>query len=322
MRRVVLHADDLGMNRCVTDGILYAFEDGLLTSTSLMGNAPDAARALEKWRQLEYLRLDGRLASTARRQCLGDPAQPFDLGIHLNLTQGRPMIGSRYPAELLDANGRFPGVCGLFRRLWNLRHDGNRFTAAIREELSTQVRFMLDRGHHPSHINGHQYIEMLPEIAPLVERLAVEFHIPAVRIAWEKTWRRSFLWPGIGIAPWVVGGLKAIFARRFHARTIGQPVFFPDAFFGTMTAGTTKLPTIEAFLNAARDFEVAEIALHPGEKTREREVSSDGWHDPLAKLRPRELDLLISGELVECLAAHGVCLGRLSRSAALASKAA
>ena len=42
-----LHADDLGMNRAVSDGIFQGFEQGLLTSTSLLSNAPDAARALE-----------------------------------------------------------------------------------------------------------------------------------------------------------------------------------------------------------------------------------------------------------------------------------
>ena len=93
-RRIALHADDLGMNPAVTDGILQGFEQGLLTSTSLLSNAPDAARALDRWRQLESRRAQGSLASMARRQRLQDPAQPFDLGIHLNLTQGRPLIGA------------------------------------------------------------------------------------------------------------------------------------------------------------------------------------------------------------------------------------
>ena len=111
------------MNPAVTDGIFQGFEQGLLTSTSLLSNAPDAARALDRWRQLESRRGQGSLASTARRERLQDPAQPFDLGIHLNLTQGRPLIGPRYPAELLDADGCFPGIFGLFRRL---RRSGSR----------------------------------------------------------------------------------------------------------------------------------------------------------------------------------------------------
>ena len=51
-RRVILHADDLGMNRGVTDGIMQGFRQGLLTSTSLLSNAPDAARALKLWKEL------------------------------------------------------------------------------------------------------------------------------------------------------------------------------------------------------------------------------------------------------------------------------
>ena len=43
--RLVLHADDFGMSRAVTDGILRGFQYGLLTSTSVLVNAPDAGRA-------------------------------------------------------------------------------------------------------------------------------------------------------------------------------------------------------------------------------------------------------------------------------------
>ena len=51
-RRVVMHADDLGMSRAVSEGILRGFSHGLLTSTSLLANAPDAARAMTQWTEL------------------------------------------------------------------------------------------------------------------------------------------------------------------------------------------------------------------------------------------------------------------------------
>ena len=47
------HADDFGMSRAASDGILHGFEHGLLTSTSLLANAPDAGRAMEQWPRLE-----------------------------------------------------------------------------------------------------------------------------------------------------------------------------------------------------------------------------------------------------------------------------
>ena len=116
------------MNRAVSEGILRGFRQGLLTSTSLLANAPDAGSGAcssgKSWRTSVPA---GRLPSAAARRRLGDPDCPFDLGVHLNLTQGRPLTGSRYPAELLDPHGRFPGVFALFARL---RRSGDRFRAA------------------------------------------------------------------------------------------------------------------------------------------------------------------------------------------------
>ncbi len=311
-RRIALHADDLGMNPAVTEGIFRGFEEGLLTSTSLMSNAPDAARALDRWGQLESRRAQGSLASMARRERLQDPAQPFDLGVHLNLTEGRPMIGSRYPAALLDASGCFPGIFGLFRRL---RRGGETAAAAIEEELSCQAQFMLDRGHRPTHLNGHQYIELLPVVGRVVESLLEKLRISVVRVAWERSWRQSCTWPGISATQWLIGGLKKSYAGRFRQQMLGHKVFFAETFFGTMTAGTTSLETIAALLTALGDFRLAEIGLHPAARSGAETIAAGGWHDPLADLRPRELEMIVSSELEELLAASGCRLGRLCGAA-------
>ena len=96
--RIVFHADDFGMNRAVTDGILRGIEHGLITGTSLLANAPDATRAIREWQRLQQAREVGRLPSAAIRRELDEPETPFELGIHINLTQGRPLT-SGYPTE-------------------------------------------------------------------------------------------------------------------------------------------------------------------------------------------------------------------------------
>ncbi len=318
-RQVILHADDFGMSPWVSKGILDAFYDGLLTSTSLMANAPDATKAMLRWQNLERRRRSGDIASLPQRRRLGDPEQAFDLGIHLNLTQGRPLTASQYPGELLDANGHFPGVFSLFRQLW---HRGERFADAIHDELSAQIGFMLDRGHRPTHINGHQYVELIPAIAPVIESLLNEFHIPVLRVARERTWLQSVVWPGIGLTAWANGGLKAFFARRFHNRMRATQTIVANTFFGTMTAGTTQLATINSFLKSGVFFRIAEIGLHPGQIPEADNTISDGWDDPLAHLRPRELQWLTSSDLAECLAMHEVTLGRLARSDATQAREA
>src|SRR5579871_4591730 len=127
-RRVVFHADDFGMNPPVNRGIVRGFEEGLLTSTSLLANAPDVGPALTAWKRLAEAHARQELPSSERRRQLGDPSSAFDLGIHLNLSQGRPLTAGQYPEELLDGAGRFPGIFGVFK---NLRRTGSRFRGAV-----------------------------------------------------------------------------------------------------------------------------------------------------------------------------------------------
>ena len=309
-RRIVLHADDFGMNSAVTDGILQGFEHGLLTSTSVLANAPDVVRALQQWKRLEPARSGHGLPSSERRRRLDDPDRAFDLGVHLNLTQGRPLTGNRYPAELLDPQGRFPGIFGLFRRLWL---GGPRFAAAIQQELFCQIQVLLDHGHQPTHLNGHQYVETIPAVARIVASLLERFQIPAVRVAVEPTWLRSLLWPGIGATRWLLAGVGQVYAGRFRARMAELPVSSPDALFGTMTAGCVELPRLDAFLACCRRFNLAEIVLHPAQSPHDAtRDNSGGWCDPLAEHRPRELQWLTSAELGDRLADRQCRLGRMT----------
>src|SRR5262245_65189623 len=94
-RRLVLHADDFGMNEHVNAGILRGFTHGLLTSTSILANAPGCAAALAAWNGLEGRFLNDDLPSRDLRRKLADSPARFDLGIHLNLTQGRPLTQGR-----------------------------------------------------------------------------------------------------------------------------------------------------------------------------------------------------------------------------------
>jgi predicted glycoside hydrolase/deacetylase ChbG (UPF0249 family) len=307
--RLVLHADDLGMNRAVTAGVLGGFRHGLLTSTSLLANAPDAPDALEQWKTLLSEHAAGRLPSAARRKQLDDPLRPFDLGVHLNLTQGRPLSDS-YPAELLDSEGRFPSVFALFARLG---HRGDRFQAAIRAELIAQAQMVCDQGLRPTHLNGHQYIEMLPVVREIVPELLNRFGITVVRVPCEPgLWRSTVLRGQFG--RWPLAAVKHLFAQRFRTRMDALRVIHPAAFFGTAHAGCIDLGLLRRFLADARPNQLVEVALHPGETSEgvSPEDQAAGWHDPLADWRPNELRMLTSAELAEFLASAGWRLGRLS----------
>ena len=151
--RVMFHADDFGMNAAVNQGIITAFRCGVLTSTSLLANANHVDQACQSWPALIVDQIRDDLPSMEKRRKLKDPKLTFDLGIHLNLTQGCPLTAGRYPEELLDRNGCFPGITNLFFRM---KRANRAQLTSVAAELEAQVQRMDDHGLKPTHLNGHQ----------------------------------------------------------------------------------------------------------------------------------------------------------------------
>jgi predicted glycoside hydrolase/deacetylase ChbG (UPF0249 family) len=360
-RRLILHADDFGMNSAVTYGIVEAFARGLLTSTSLLANAPDAGRALALWRQLQLNHSAGHLPSSAiRRRLDAAPiaanetppihhrvasaestgevkplargAQPhdvqtgpaaFDLGVHLNLTQGFPLTGDRYPRALCERDGRF---CGIGRFFWNMQRNGSRHRSAVAQELAAQIEFLLDHAIVPTHLNGHQYAELLPTVRDVVVELAGRYRIDCVRVAREPSFLRTTALRG-EIANGGLATIKRLHATPFRRRAIQAGLGFPDAYFGASHAGRIDLRLLRSFLRSK--FRTAEIGMHPGLPCRGAgvpPVDSPGvrehpaalaarpaapWHDPLESRRPRELELLCSEGLARVFVEENIQLGRI-----------
>jgi hypothetical protein len=141
MKRLVVTADDFGLSPGVIEGIVEAYERGIVTSTSLMVNAPAAEAAFQEAR---------RLTSLAT-------------GLHFVLTFGRP-LGPREPLRrLLRKDGRF-------RKRGSGVHARAR-PDEVREELRAQLR-AFERGvrRPPTHIDGHHHVHLHPGVL----RVAIE----------------------------------------------------------------------------------------------------------------------------------------------------
>ena len=309
--QIFLHADDLGLNRCVTDGILAGFTEGLLTSTSVLANAPAFEYAVSRWKRLEQERVSGCLASAAKRQLLNDDGTcPFDLGVHLNLTQGRPLTPA-FPKELLDDTGRFPGVGRIFAQLfWR----ADRWREAIHRELSAQIERVLDNGLKPTHFNGHQYVELMPGVAEIILQLAERFQIRVVRVAFERRVATAFCGNPRPISNWCLAHVKHCFAGQFRKRMAHGPLHHADQFCGTAHAGHVSLNVLRKFVVGLPRHASLEIGLHPGMEPTEIDLpaTAAGWFDPLANLRPQELAMLQSPHTAQVLASERLCLSRLA----------
>lgn len=161
-----MNADDLGWSEGVTDGILLAHRDGIVTSATLAANMPDAERAL----------------ALAR-------AEPgLGLGVHLNVCQGRPM--SDAGLKLADSDGlmRLTGPALIARcmlRPWLI--------GAALAECEAQIRWMVDRGIRPTHLDSHRHTHAFGPLFAGVVRLAKRYGVPFVR--WPLERLRGGPWP-------------------------------------------------------------------------------------------------------------------------------
>jgi predicted glycoside hydrolase/deacetylase ChbG (UPF0249 family) len=141
MKRLVVTADDFGLSPGVVEGIVEAHEIGIVTSTSLMVNAPAAEAAFEE----------------AQRH----PA--LAVGLHWVLTFGRPVGPPEPLSRLLDEDGSF-------RKKGSGAHEIAR-PDEVREELRAQLRaFEKAVGRPPTHIDGHHHVHRHPGIL----RVAIE----------------------------------------------------------------------------------------------------------------------------------------------------
>lgn len=155
MPGLIINADDLGYSPAVNRAIDDLFRVGLVTSTSLLVNQVASEEGAE----------------IARR------SPQLSVGVHLNLSRGRPLLAAELVPSLVDENGVFCDPRLLFRRalLGQIRW----YEAAA--ELEAQVEWTLARGVHIDNLDTHVHFHSLPAARRLTEWLADRYHVAAWR---------------------------------------------------------------------------------------------------------------------------------------------
>lgn len=149
-KQLIVNADDFGLSPGVNRGIIAAHRRGIVTSTTLMVNRPAAAAALE----------------------MAGETPDLGVGLHLNLTTGRPLSDPAGIPSLVDGNGNFT------------RHrdgDADHWRSAdIHAELGAQVaRFLaLTGGRGPTHLDSHHHTHRDPKVLAVVLELAAALRVP------------------------------------------------------------------------------------------------------------------------------------------------
>jgi predicted glycoside hydrolase/deacetylase ChbG (UPF0249 family) len=148
-RILIVNADDCNLSRGVTRGILEAHRHGLVTSTTVMVNLP----GLEEMRDVDR------------------SAPALDVGLHLNLTFGPPVLPPPAVSSLVDASGRFIRD----PRRQALASD----PAQVRQELAAQAaRFRAVFGRLPSHLDSHHHLHRFAPVLEAALDLAGSLNLP------------------------------------------------------------------------------------------------------------------------------------------------
>ncbi len=152
-KRLIVNADDLGLSPGVNRGISEAHTRGIVTSTTVMINLPDAPAGLEM---------------------VAEHAFDLGVGLHLNLTHGQPVSPPDTVRSLVDDAGRFYPI-----RQWPAVYAQFNAEEMARELRAQVYRFIELTGHPPDHLDSHHGVTSLhPFAMRAMLDLAAEYNIP------------------------------------------------------------------------------------------------------------------------------------------------
>ena len=155
-RRVVLHADDLGMSHGANAAFAELSAFGTITAGSVMVPCPWFAE----------------LAALARADA------SLDVGVHLTLTsempgyRWRPLTRPPAAAGLTDAGGFFHPDVATVR--------AGAAPEAVDAELRAQVEAALAAGIDVTHLDDHMGTVLAPEFVAIYVRIAADYRLPLV----------------------------------------------------------------------------------------------------------------------------------------------
>jgi predicted glycoside hydrolase/deacetylase ChbG (UPF0249 family) len=227
-RRLIVNADDYGLSRGVTTGIIEAAEKGVVTSASMIVNLPAFTDAAARARSRPSL----------------------SLGLHLNLTTGGPLTAA--PSLSNRRTGLFHSLPSLITRASLGLIDASE----VARECAAQLDRMMEVGISPTHLDSHRHVHLHPALWPAVTEAASSRGISNVRVPTEPMSSNAWDWKATLKK---AGLLMSSLARRGRAR---QNAF--HHFFGVSLQGGKSFAARLFALIPDLPAGISELMTHPG----------------------------------------------------------
>jgi len=145
--KILFNADDFGLTKGVTDGIMKAHLDGIVGATTLMMNGYATTYAIQKAKERRTLKV----------------------GIHLVLTWGQSLRND--VPDLVTPDGTFK-----YNNTYRMMEPPN--LAQVEKEWSAQIEAFLATGLPLHHIDSHHHVHGWEPLQSVIIKLAKHYRVP------------------------------------------------------------------------------------------------------------------------------------------------
>ena len=244
MRQLIVNADDFGLTRGINRAILELHRQGVLTSATLMANAPATGDAI----------------------ALAQQTPSLGVGCHIVLVDGDPLLSTQ--REIPNLGDPITGklrqtlinfLAGTYR-YWPARHP--RMAGEIEAETAAQIAKLQQAGLKLTHIDTHKHTHMFPAVLRPVLRAARAAGIRVVRNPFESAWSRRAT-AGAPFTRRLEVNLLARLKPAFQRIVAEEGFTTTDGALGVLATGTLDTSAVSSFLGALPDG-VWELVTHPG----------------------------------------------------------
>ena len=284
MKNLIVNADDLGWTDGVNRGIVEAFRNGIVTSTSLLANGVAFASGV----------------------AAAKSAPGLGVGVHLNLSDGPPVADRETVTSLLNEEGLFAG--GPENLLLRRARRGLPLNE-VEAEWDAQIQKVRDAGIALTHVDGHKHVHMLPGLFEIALRLAKRHDIGAIRVSLEASSLRAALSAGNMQRAGTVlkqgvqaRGLKLL-ARDAREQAERAGIATADYFCGIAQTGELTLAGVTQFLRTLPEG-TTELMCHPGYADAALQKTATRLQDS----RQTELAIFTNTEIRNLVAWQGIRL--------------
>ena len=148
-KKLIVNADDFGLTRSVSEGIIEANKKGIVTTTTVMMNQEFTEEALK----------------------LSKAAPNLELGVHLVFNSGKPVLDVNEVSSLVSEQGMFQKNIFDFRERVKDEELFNEFCAQV-------DKFIKLYGEKPAHIDCHHWVILFPRFFECYLRVAEKYNVP------------------------------------------------------------------------------------------------------------------------------------------------